>query len=219
MYRKAELVECAVIPDSIFSLIIQSASAVCFLSHLLHNPAVCYHCFEQCVDAQSPNDCNFQLVGSTLFRKFLSKLIFQVPGFPGFHQHNSNYINSYSVPSVHHLFPSQGILSFSCYRHFPYSLKSGCVCSLNSRIKEEIHRWRYVFNHIWALPFGLAIDIDICFSAVWHQSWILLSATIAAEDVHVYIHCIMAQHCFLCCYSASQWWFMNSAVCYQCNSL
>ena len=78
VYRKAELVECAVIPDSIFSLIIQSASAVCFLSHLLHNPAVCYHCFEQCVDAQSPNDCNFQLVGSTLFRKFLSKLIFQV---------------------------------------------------------------------------------------------------------------------------------------------
>ena len=107
VYRKAELVECAVIPDSIFSLIIQSASAVCFLSHLL--PAVCYHCFEQCVDAQSPNDCNFQLVGSTLFRKFLSNLF-----FPGFHQHNSNYLNSHSVPSVHHLFPSQGILSFSC---------------------------------------------------------------------------------------------------------
>ena len=34
--------------------------------------------FERCVDAQSAYDCNFQLVGSTLFGKFMSKLISQV---------------------------------------------------------------------------------------------------------------------------------------------
>ena len=135
VYRKAELVECAVIPDSIFSLIIQSASAVCFLSHLLHNPAVCYHCFEQCVDAQSPNDCNFQLVGSTLFRKFLSNLFFQV--------FISTILTISTViwcPQSNIFFHHKGFCHFPVYRHFPYSLKSGCVCSLNSRIKEEIHR-------------------------------------------------------------------------------
>ena len=34
--------------------------------------------FERCVDAQSAFDCNFQLTGSSLFAKFMSKLISQV---------------------------------------------------------------------------------------------------------------------------------------------
>ena len=34
--------------------------------------------FERMVDAQSSHDCNFQLVGSSVFGKFISKMINQV---------------------------------------------------------------------------------------------------------------------------------------------
>ena len=100
VYRKAELVECAVIPDSIFSLIIQSASAVCFLSHLIHKSCCLLPLH---LTTAISNWLEAHYLGSSC-QTF----------FPGFHQHNSNYLNSHLVPSVQHLFPSQGILSFSC---------------------------------------------------------------------------------------------------------
>ena len=167
------------------------------------NPAVCYHRFELCVDAESANDCSVHLVGCTIFAKFVSNLICQV--FISTVLTILTSKQSFGAPALSIIFfPSQGILSFSCLQTVSiFSEVRLCLSTVKSRKKKEIHRWRYVFNYLWPLPFGLAIDIccvtpvldsAVCYHRHWCCTCVLCSSII-----------IMLQHRFLCCYSVSQW--------------
>ena len=149
-------------------LLLCATCPTCFM-----NPAVCYHRFELCVDAESANDCNVHLAGSTIFAKFVSNLICQV--FISTVLTILTSKQSFGAPALSIIFfPSQGILSFSCLQTI--SVFSG--------------HFRLIFAF-------LLCDTGLGFCC-------LLPSPLMLYMCIVFIHCIMLQHCFLCCYSVSQ---------------
>lgn len=151
------------------------------------NPAVCYHRFELCVDAESANDCNVHLVGSTIFAKFVSNLICQV--FISTVLTILTSKQSFGAPALSIIFfPSQGILSFSClqtisvgtsvWASYWYLLFCCVTLVLDSAVCYHRH---------WCCTCVLCSSIALCCSiaffvvilSVSDSWWILLSATSA----------------------------------------
>ena len=151
------------------------------------NPAVCYHRFELCVDAESANDCNVHLVGSTIFAKFVSNLICQVFISTVLTILTSKQsFGASACPSS--FFHHKGFCHFPVYRQFPYSLGTSVWASY----------WYLLFCCV-----TLVLDSAVCYHCHWCCTCVLCSSIALCCNIAFFVVILSV---------SDSWWILLSAT-------